>query len=156
MKENEYDKALEEMLKAMRINLNGKDSRVLTKDNDIYQQPTMRPYNFERPEENGLMYLTFIVKDDVTKEDLDIGNTDMHLNPLYKNVEKDVNVDISTSGVNPRLQERGYIIKKLMPPDDGGKDRIKCVSINPEYPPFEVGFENIYAIYRILLCMSRK
>ncbi|MGE9516514.1 MAG: XRE family transcriptional regulator [Solitalea-like symbiont of Tyrophagus putrescentiae] len=50
----------------------------------------------------------------------------------------------------------GSIIKKLMPPDDGGKDRIKCVSINPEYPPFEVGFENIYAIYRILLCMSRK
>lgn len=50
----------------------------------------------------------------------------------------------------------GSIIKKLMPPDDGGKDRIKCVSINPEYPPFEVGYENIYAIYRILLCMSRK
>lgn len=50
----------------------------------------------------------------------------------------------------------GRILKKLMPADDGNKDKLKCVSINPEYPSFEVGFENIDGIYRAIACVSLK
>lgn len=48
----------------------------------------------------------------------------------------------------------GSVIKRVFPADDSGK--VKCVSINPDYPPFEVAFEDIYGMYRVLLCMSIK
>lgn len=48
----------------------------------------------------------------------------------------------------------GTIIKRLMPTDK--KERVKCVSINPEYPPFEVDLSDVYGMYRVLLCMSIK
>nr|WP_314783130.1 S24 family peptidase [uncultured Porphyromonas sp.] len=48
----------------------------------------------------------------------------------------------------------GSVIKRVFPSDDTGK--VKCVSINPEYPPFEVSYEDIYGMYRVLLCMSVK
>lgn len=48
----------------------------------------------------------------------------------------------------------GSIIKRVFPTDDTNK--VRCVSINPDYPPFEVAFEDIYGIYRVLLCMSVK
>lgn len=48
----------------------------------------------------------------------------------------------------------GSVIKRVFPSDDTGK--VKCVSINPEYPPFEVSYEDIYGMYRVLLCMSIK
>ncbi len=48
----------------------------------------------------------------------------------------------------------GSVIKRIFPSGDAGK--IRCVSINEEYPPFEVAFEDIYGIYRVLLCMSVK
>ncbi len=48
----------------------------------------------------------------------------------------------------------GTVIKKVFPSGDTGK--VKCVSINPDYPPFEVGLEDIYGMYRVLLCMSIK
>lgn len=48
----------------------------------------------------------------------------------------------------------GTVIKKLMPSDEQGK--VRCVSINPDYPPFEVSFEYIYGVYRVLMCMSIK
>lgn len=50
----------------------------------------------------------------------------------------------------------GSVIKQLMPADDGSKDKIKCVSINPKYPSFEVPFADIYGIYRIRACTSLK
>lgn len=48
----------------------------------------------------------------------------------------------------------GSVIKRVFPSDDTGK--VKCISINPDYPPFEVAFEDIYGMYRVLLCMSIK
>lgn len=48
----------------------------------------------------------------------------------------------------------GSVIKRVFPADDSGK--VKCVSINPDYPPFEVAYEDIYGMYRVLLCMSIK
>ena len=49
----------------------------------------------------------------------------------------------------------GTIIKKLMPVE-GNPEKVTCVSINPEYPSFEVGFEHIRGVYRVLMCMSLK
>lgn len=48
----------------------------------------------------------------------------------------------------------GSVIKRVFPSDD--TEKVKCVSINPEYPPFEVSYEDIYGMYRVLLCMSVK
>lgn len=48
----------------------------------------------------------------------------------------------------------GSVIKRVFPADDPGK--VKCISINPDYPPFEVAYEDIYGMYRVLLCMSIK
>lgn len=50
----------------------------------------------------------------------------------------------------------GTVIKKIYPTDDPNK--IKCVSINQSYPPFELSTENdvLFGVYRVLLCMSVK
>lgn len=50
----------------------------------------------------------------------------------------------------------GTVIKKLMPSDSGDSNIVKCVSINPAYPPFEVNLHDVYGIYRVMLCMSIK
>lgn len=49
----------------------------------------------------------------------------------------------------------GTIIKKLMPVADD-PSKIRCVSINPEYPPYEISLEYVRGIYRVLMCMSLK
>lgn len=48
----------------------------------------------------------------------------------------------------------GTVIKQLFPSDN--PDTLLCKSINPNYPPFEVSFSDIYAVYRVLMCMSLK
>lgn len=50
----------------------------------------------------------------------------------------------------------GRVIKILTPSEHDGY--IKCSSLNPDprYAPFEVAMDDIYGIYRILLCMSVK
>ena len=50
----------------------------------------------------------------------------------------------------------GTVIKILVPSEKKGY--VKCVSINPDnrYAPFEVSFDDIYGVYRVLLCMSVK
>lgn len=50
----------------------------------------------------------------------------------------------------------GRLMKILMPPDDGSTNKVKCVSINPKYPSYEIGFENIDAIYVVIGCISLK
>lgn len=50
----------------------------------------------------------------------------------------------------------GVVIKRLMPADDGDALKVKCVSINPAYPPFEVNLQDVYGVYRVMLCMSMK
>lgn len=50
----------------------------------------------------------------------------------------------------------GVVIKRLMPTDDGDASKVKCVSINPAYPPFEVNLQDVYGVYRVMLCMSMK
>ena len=49
----------------------------------------------------------------------------------------------------------GTIIKKLMPVE-GDPEKVKCVSLNPEYPAFDLGFEHIRGIYRVVMCASLK
>ncbi len=48
----------------------------------------------------------------------------------------------------------GSVIKRLMPSED--TEKLMCVSINPDYPPFEVCRSDIYGIYRVMLCMAVK
>lgn len=48
----------------------------------------------------------------------------------------------------------GTVIKKLFPSDTA--DKVLCKSINPEFPPFEVLLSDVYAVYRVLMCMSLK
>lgn len=50
----------------------------------------------------------------------------------------------------------GTVIKKLMPPTANEKECVRCVSINPEYPSFEVNLSDVYGVYKVLLCMSIK
>lgn len=50
----------------------------------------------------------------------------------------------------------GTVIKKLMPSDSGDSALVKCVSINPAYPPFEVNLHDVYGIYRVMLVMAIK
>ncbi|MFR9500822.1 MAG: S24 family peptidase [Rikenellaceae bacterium] len=48
----------------------------------------------------------------------------------------------------------GSIIKTLMPSNSEGV--VKCVSINTNYPPFEVSLTDVYGIYRVMMLMSIK
>lgn len=50
----------------------------------------------------------------------------------------------------------GTIIKILVPSEQNGY--VKCVSINqdPIYAPFEVSLQDVYGVYKVLLCMSVK
>ena len=48
----------------------------------------------------------------------------------------------------------GTVIKKLFPSETTG--RVECRSINPTYPPFEVSLQDVYGVYRVLMCMSLK
>lgn len=50
----------------------------------------------------------------------------------------------------------GTVIKKLMPPTSDDKNLVRCVSINQDYPPFEVNLCDVYGVYKVLLCMSIK
>lgn len=51
----------------------------------------------------------------------------------------------------------GVVIKTLVP-SKLGEEYVGCVSINkdPVYAPFDVLWEDIYAVYRVKLCMSLK
>jgi len=50
----------------------------------------------------------------------------------------------------------GTVVKILEPSEEEGK--VRCVSINPDprYAPFDVSYENIFGVYKILMCMSVK
>lgn len=41
-------------------------------------------------------------------------------------------------------------------PVEGDTEKVKCVSLNPEYPAFDLGFEHIRGIYRVVMCASLK
>ncbi len=48
----------------------------------------------------------------------------------------------------------GSVIKILMP---GDSERIvKCVSINTDYPSFNVNLDDVYGVYRVLMAMAIK
>jgi len=49
----------------------------------------------------------------------------------------------------------GSVIKKIFPVTDN-PNKLKCVSINPGYPSFDVSLDDVYGVYRVLLCMSVK
>lgn len=48
----------------------------------------------------------------------------------------------------------GAVIKKIMP--GSTPDCVRCVSINPDYPDFEVAFTDMYGMYRVLMMMCEK
>lgn len=50
----------------------------------------------------------------------------------------------------------GVVIKQIVPSDKEGY--VKCLSINPDpiFAPFEVCLNDVYGIYRVLLCLSIK
>lgn len=48
----------------------------------------------------------------------------------------------------------GTVIKKLFPSEK--PDTVICKSINPDYPPFEVSPQDVYGVYRVLMCMAVK
>lgn len=50
----------------------------------------------------------------------------------------------------------GVVVKTLTPSEK--EDCIRCVSINPNpiYAPFEVALNDIYGVYRVMLCMAKK
>jgi phage repressor protein C with HTH and peptisase S24 domain len=48
----------------------------------------------------------------------------------------------------------GVILKRLMPAQD--PEKIRCESINPSYPPFDVSRCDINGVYRVLLSLSVK
>ena len=50
----------------------------------------------------------------------------------------------------------GSVIKRIFPSDDKDTRKVKCVSVNPDYPSFEVSLSDVYGVYRVLLCMSVK
>ena len=50
----------------------------------------------------------------------------------------------------------GMVVKTLTPSEK--EDCVRCVSINPNpiYAPFEVALNDIYGVYRVMLCMAKK
>lgn len=52
--------------------------------------------------------------------------------------------------------ENGAVLKEVRKCDDDGM--VSCVSLNPnpKYRPFEIGMENIYGWYRVLMVMAMK
>lgn len=51
----------------------------------------------------------------------------------------------------------GVVIKYLAP-SEKGENYVRCLSLNPEprYAPFDVSLEDVFGIYRVLICMSTK
>lgn len=50
----------------------------------------------------------------------------------------------------------GVVVKTLTPSEK--ENYVRCVSINPApiYAPFEVALNDIYGVYRVMLCMAKK
>lgn len=50
----------------------------------------------------------------------------------------------------------GTVLKVLVPSDK--ENCVRCISLNPDprYAPFDVNMNDVYGIYRVLLCMSMK
>lgn len=50
----------------------------------------------------------------------------------------------------------GTVIKTLVPSEK--PEYVRCLSINPDpiYAPFEVNLQDVYGLYKVLLCMSVK
>lgn len=80
------------------------------------------------------------------------------MSPQYPNGSrvfiKKVNPDrfIEYNNIYVLDTENGAIIKKVMPSEKDGY--IKCVSLNPEYLPFEVAIQDIYGWYKVLGCLT--
>lgn len=49
----------------------------------------------------------------------------------------------------------GIIMKQIFPVE-GDESKIRCHSINPRFPDFELRVEDVFGFYRVLLCMALK
>lgn len=50
----------------------------------------------------------------------------------------------------------GTVIKVLVPSDKEGYVRCRSINPDPAYAPFDVSLNDVYGVYRVLLCMSVK
>jgi phage repressor protein C with HTH and peptisase S24 domain len=50
--------------------------------------------------------------------------------------------------------DSGVVIKNIFPTSDPAI--VRCMSVNPAYPPFEVQAKDIYAWYKVLMSMTMK
>lgn len=48
----------------------------------------------------------------------------------------------------------GSVIKKIMPGPT--KEQVRCESLNPEFPGFNVSFKDMYGMYRVLMLLTEK
>lgn len=75
---------------------------------------------------------------------------------LIKRIDEDFYIEWGKTFVLDTAN--GTLIKVLLPSDDGDPDKVKCVSINENHPPFEINInENrVFGVYRVLMCLSSK
>ena len=50
--------------------------------------------------------------------------------------------------------DSGVVIKNIFPGEDAST--VRCVSVNPAYPPFSIPTKDIFGWYRVLMCMTMK
>ena len=75
---------------------------------------------------------------------------------LIKRIDEDFYIEWGKAFV--LVTSNGTLIKVLLPSDDGNPEKVKCVSINENHPPFEINIrENRdYGVYRVLMCLYKK
>ncbi len=47
----------------------------------------------------------------------------------------------------------GVVVKRLFPSEH--EDCVKCVSINPDFPPFEVEGDSIFGVYKVVMTLTK-
>lgn len=166
MEEEQYTLELEAMLKEMRINFNRKANNLLPEDTgNNYQRPPMRPYSFLNPPEDNVKVLTFVVNDDVTKEECEAEDISIYMPRSNKNGEpKEYNNDcpklfikevkdmtnISTHELYFVKTNDGVTTSVVMIKRED--NALKLISPRPDLPDIEILVDDIDTVYEIIHC----
>lgn len=73
---------------------------------------------------------------------------------LIKKIDPDIFIDWGKVYVLDT--ENGVIVKEIHESEKSGCVRCYSINPNPKFKPFDVPLENIYGMYRVLMCMSAK
>lgn len=73
---------------------------------------------------------------------------------LIKKIDPDIFIDWGKAYVLDT--ENGVIVKEIHESEKDGCVRCYSINPNPKFKPFDVPLENIYGMYRVLMCMSAK